>query len=156
MALAAVALGSNLPGRAGSREANLDGAIEAMGALGTVVARSRWIETDPVGYVGQPAFLNGAALLHTTHLPEDLLQRLLSIEQDFGRDRSHAIAKGPRTLDLDLLFYDDVVLHRPELVLPHPAMAERRFVLEPLADIAPEWLHPVWKKTVREMLVGVS
>lgn len=156
MAMAAIALGSNLPSPRGSREANLDNAVDALAGLGRVVARSRWLDTEPVGYADQPRFLNGAVVLETALKPLELLRGLLRIELQFGRDRSHGIAKGPRTLDLDLLLYDDVVLHGPELELPHPEMHRRRFVLEPLAEVTPDWMHPLLQKTVRDLLAGVS
>ncbi len=148
MPLAAIALGSNL----GSREATLASAIKALSSLGSVIAVSPFFETEPVGYTDQPNFLNGAALLETALPPEDLLHSLLSIELEHGRDRSHAIAKGPRTLDLDLLLYGNVVMETPKLVLPHPEMHRRRFVLEPLAAVAPQMLHPLLQRTVRQLL----
>ncbi|WP_419804615.1 2-amino-4-hydroxy-6-hydroxymethyldihydropteridine diphosphokinase [Terriglobus sp.] len=156
MPLAAIALGSNLPGRDGTREANLDGAVNALLALGEVVAQSRWYDTAPEGYTGQPRFLNGAVVLETSLMSQELLRGLLRIELAFGRDRSHGIAKGPRTLDLDLLLYDALQMDKPELVVPHPAMHTRRFVLEPLAEIAPDWVHPVLGKSMKELLGRVS
>lgn len=148
MPLAAIALGSNL----GDREATLSRAAESLAALGRIIAVSPWLQTAPVGYADQPDFLNGAALLETQLPPTELLHHLLQIELEHGRDRSHAIAKGPRTLDLDLLLYDDVIIATTELTLPHPEMHTRRFVLEPLAAIAPEWTHPVLQRTVAELL----
>lgn len=151
MALAAIALGSNL----GDRERTIADAITSLRSLGTVQAVSSLVQTAPVGYADQPDFLNGAALLHTQLSSEDLLQALLRIELQHGRDRSHGIVKGPRTLDLDLLLYDDVVVQTPELTLPHPEMHRRRFVLEPLAEIAPAWVHPVLQRTVADLLLDV-
>ena len=156
MPLAAIALGSNVPGQGGTREANLEGAVQALMTLGQVMLRSRWYDTAPEGFAEQPRFLNGAVVLETPLSPRELLNSLLRIELDFGRDRSHGIAKGPRTLDLDLLLYDELQMHETELTLPHPAMHERRFVLEPLAEIAPHWVHPVLGKSVKAMLSGVS
>jgi len=141
-------LGSNL----GDRETTLARAAESLAALGRVTAVSPWLQTAPVGYADQPDFLNGAVLLETQLPPTELLHRLLQIELTHGRDRSHGIVKGPRTLDLDLLLYDDVVMTTPELTLPHPEMHTRRFVLEPLAAIAPEWTHPVLQQTVQQLL----
>ncbi len=152
VALAAIALGSNLSGPAGSREANLSAAIRALAELGTVVAVSRWIETEPVGLLDQPRFLNGAALLQTSLPPLHLLQALLRIEHNLGRDRSSVLPKGPRTLDLDLLLYSDHIHTGHRLTLPHPEMHCRRFVLQPLAEIAPHLRHPGTGQTVLQLL----
>ena len=162
--IAAIALGSNLasnlapssPSGMGGREANLRAAIAQLGQLGTVLAVSSFYETEPVGYLDQPRFLNAAALLRTTLSPLELLQALLGIEQKLGRNRAATVPKGPRTLDLDLLLYRDSVLNTPELTLPHPAMEERLFVLEPLAEIAPELVHPVLGLTVRQLLAMLA
>ena len=152
MALAAIALGSNLASSSGDRAATLESAIRALGSLGDVSAVSAFLDTEPVGYLDQPRFLNAAALLRTELAPLDLLHALLSIERDHGRDRSHGIAKGPRTLDLDLLLYDGLVMATTELTLPHPEMHLRAFVLEPLAAIAPDLWHPTQEATVLELL----
>ena len=145
---AAIALGSNL----GHREATLREAITRLAALGTVHAVSPFYDTEPVGYLDQPRFLNAALLLKTDFAPLPLLDLLLAIEQAMGRDRASVAPKGPRTLDLDLLLYDDLILHTPELTLPHPALHERRFVLQPLADIAPTLRHPATGLTIAELL----
>jgi len=155
--LAAIALGSNLESRFGDREANLREAVRRIESLGEVRAVSSFYDTEPVGYLAQPRFLNGAMLLETDLGPQELMRELLGVERAMGRERVGAVAKGaivkgPRVIDLDLLLYGDWVLWAEELMLPHPAMAERRFVLEPLAEIAPEWVHPVLGVTVRELL----
>ena len=126
--------------------------MRALGSLGEGVAVSSFFDTEPVGYLDQPLFLNGAALLRTELASLDLLHALMAIERDHGRDRSTAISKGPRTLDLDLLLYDDIVLATPELTVPHPEMNRRAFVLEPLAEIAPALWHPIRQATVSELL----
>ncbi len=145
---AAVALGANL----GDREASLLDAVKHMNALGEVVAVSSFFETEPVGYVAQPSFLNGACVLETSLAPVALLRGMLAIEVEMGRDRTHGIAKGPRVIDLDLLLYEDVVMTTVELTLPHPEMPMRRFVLEPLAEIAGDWVVPGYGATVAELL----
>jgi 2-amino-4-hydroxy-6-hydroxymethyldihydropteridine diphosphokinase len=131
--LAAIALGSNLDSRFGDREANLREAVERVRALGEVWAVSSFYDTEPVGYVDQPRFLNGALLLETELEPVELMRELLAVERAMGRDRAGAVAKGPRVIDLDLLLYGEAVVDTPELTLPHPALAEREFVLRPLA-----------------------
>jgi 2-amino-4-hydroxy-6-hydroxymethyldihydropteridine diphosphokinase len=153
---AAIALGSNLSSAWGDREANLREAIRRVALLGTVQRVSSFYETEPVGYVDQPPFLNGALLLDTGMQPLDLLRALLTIEREMGRDRSAVVAKGPRIIDLDLLLCGDIVLKTPELTLPHPALSQRRFVLEPLAEIAPELLDPATHRTVAAMLADLA
>lgn len=130
-----VALGANL----GDRLASLDAAVAALGVLPDteVLAVSPWIETDPVGYLDQPRFLNGVAKMRTILEPRALLEALLAIELGLGRTREGA-RFGPRTIDLDLLVYGDAELDEPGLTVPHPRLHERRFVLEPLAAIAPD------------------
>lgn len=135
MARAFVGLGSNL----GDREALLRRALAAIAALpGTEVrAVSAFRETEPVGMTEQPSFLNGAAELETSLGPVELLEALLRIERSLGRDRSGVPAGGPRTVDLDLLLYGQTRISQPGLEVPHPRLAERRFVLEPLAELDP-------------------
>jgi 2-amino-4-hydroxy-6-hydroxymethyldihydropteridine diphosphokinase len=151
-AAAYVALGSNL----GDRQATLRSAIAALQQLGSVDATSSLYETAPVGLVEQPDFVNAVVALRTALPPLDLMSALLRIEQQHGRDRSASVPKGPRTLDLDLLSYGDVVMDTPTLTLPHPSLADRRFVLVPLTEIAPRWRHPISGKTADDLLVEIS
>ena len=135
MTRAYVALGSNL----GDREATLRAAVEALGEEPgiDVVAVSRFLDTEPVGFLDQPRFLNGAVALDTTLSARELLDVLLEVERRFGRVRDGVPAQGPRTLDLDLLLFGDAEIDEPGLRVPHPRLHERRFVLEPLADVDP-------------------
>jgi 2-amino-4-hydroxy-6-hydroxymethyldihydropteridine diphosphokinase len=144
-----LSLGSNL----GDRAANLEAAIQKLAHLGNVVARSSVYETEPVELERQPWFLNCAVAIETELMPKQLLSRVLGIEQKMGRRRTEP--KGPRTIDIDILLFGSSVIDTRSLTIPHPAMHQRRFVLEPLAEIAPEIRHPVFKKTVREMLAAL-
>ncbi len=142
-----LALGSNL----GDRRTYLDGAVEKLRALKGVkdLTVSEWIETKPYGGVEQDNFLNGCLVLSTLLTPMELLREMNRIEAEAGRER--LIHWGPRTLDLDMIFYDDLVTEDPALVLPHPDMQNREFVLKPLLELCPYKRHPVTKKTVAEM-----
>ena len=130
-----VGLGSNL----GEREGTLRQALEALGSIEgiEVVAVSSFRETDPVGMVDQPRFVNAAAALETTLGPRELLESLLEVERGLGRDRSREKRWGPRTIDLDLLLYGDETVAEPSLEIPHPRLAERAFVLQPLLELDP-------------------
>jgi 2-amino-4-hydroxy-6-hydroxymethyldihydropteridine diphosphokinase len=155
MPIAHIALGSNLDSKYGNSFQTLSAAAVHLERLGRLVARSSIYETDPVGFRDQARFLNAAVALETQLEPLPLLRGLLAIEREFGRDRLRSMAKGPRTLDLDLLLVGDTIVSQPELTLPHPAMAKRRFVLAPLAEIAPQLTHPVYQKTVAELLADL-
>jgi 2-amino-4-hydroxy-6-hydroxymethyldihydropteridine diphosphokinase len=156
METAYIALGANLPSPAGSPRQTLDAAIQRLGELGKVIARSSYHSTEPVGYANQPEFLNAAIALETSLEPQPLLDRLLTIERDFGRDRSHGIPNGPRTLDLDLILYGSRILSTPTLQLPHPRMAQRAFVLVPMAEIAPGLNHPQLHRSMTQLLQDLS
>lgn len=143
----AVALGSNLGNRAGHLDYAVGRLHEIIGGLKV----SRYFETAPVGIVGpQPLYLNAAAVGTTALSAKALLDALLAIEQERGRTRPHANA--PRTLDLDLILYGALVAAEPGLIVPHPRFRERRFVLEPLADVAPDLIDPVTNESVVRLL----
>ena len=146
----AIGLGSNV----GDRRAHLDHAVSSLRVLLTNLTVSRYYDTMPVGVSGpQAMFLNAAAVGETTLTARELLDALQAIEQARGRERPYANA--PRTLDLDLILMGDVVLEAPGLSVPHPRFRERRFVLEPLAAVAPDLRDPVSGKTVGELLTQV-
>ncbi|MGQ9916532.1 MAG: 2-amino-4-hydroxy-6-hydroxymethyldihydropteridine diphosphokinase [Bryobacteraceae bacterium] len=150
MVEACVGLGSNL----GDRRGHLRAALAEMRRAGRLLAVSPLYETEPVGLRDQPLFLNAVARLETELAARQLLEQLLDIEAERGRARREK--DGPRTLDLDLLLYGDEVIGEGGIAVPHPRMHLRRFVLAPLAAVAPGWRHPLLGKTVEELLVSVE
>lgn len=146
MAEAFVLAGTNL----GDREANLEFARRSLAERAALKQFSSCFETEPVGFLNQPWFLNQAIELETELTPRELLSFCQDIEASCGRIRTFPNA--PRTLDLDILLYGDAVIRQEDLVIPHPRLPERRFALEPLAQIAPEAVHPVLKKSIRILL----
>jgi len=146
MSIAYLSLGSNI----GDREAHLREAIERLGGTGRVTAVSSFYETEPVEFTRQAWFLNCVVALETAWIPQELMARLLVIEGEMGRQRTQK--KGPRTIDIDILLFGDSIIDTSDLKIPHPAMTQRRFVLEPLAEIASDMQHPMMKKSIRELL----
>lgn len=147
----AIALGSNLGDSSTILENSLK--ILAQNPDIAIASRSHWYKTPPVG-PPQPDYLNGCALLEVKLTPEALLKTLLDVECQFGRVRREKW--GPRSLDLDLLLYNDLILDTPDLQIPHPRMRERAFVLVPLAEIAPDWIDPVSKVAIAQLLQAVD
>jgi 2-amino-4-hydroxy-6-hydroxymethyldihydropteridine diphosphokinase len=152
MPTAYIGLGANLPSAAGSPEATLAAAALRISSLGRLVARSSLYSTEPVGFAEQPRFFNAAVSLETDLTPRALLNGLLAIEREFGRDRSASFPNGPRTIDLDILLFAEQVVAEPDLEIPHPRLAARAFVLVPLAEIAPHAVDRASGCTVGQLL----
>ena len=150
MAIAYLALGTNL----GDRLAHLRAALDAFPPEVRVLAQSRIYETPAWGYEDQPAFLNMVIKAATELPPEVLLARLKVLERDLGR--TPTFRWGPRLIDIDILFYDAIILDGPDVTIPHPRLHERAFVLVPLSDVAPDLVHPRLGQTVRQLLAGVD
>lgn len=136
----------------GDPQANLDAAVAALAGVGRVLAVSAYYEAEPIDMPGQPWFLNCALALETELMPKQLLSAVHGIERQLGRHRrKKGEPKGPRTIDIDILLFGNSMIDSPALTIPHAAMHRRRFVLEPLAEIAPDVHHPIFKHTVREL-----
>ena len=149
-----IGFGANIPSKVGSPLETCEAAIIELETRGIkVVKRSRWWRTEPIPVSDQPWFVNGVAVVETKLEPEELLAELHQVENAFGRKRMQI--NDPRTLDLDLLAYDDLVIDKP-LDLPHRRMHNRAFVLMPLKEVAPEWRHPRTKRSIDEMLAELS
>ena len=133
----------------GDRVANLNEAIARLAAFGEVQAVSAFYETEPVEYTAQPWFLNCAVKLETEKMPKQLLSAVQDLEQQMGRRRMQP--KGPRIIDIDIVLFGHSIIDAKDLIVPHPAMHQRRFVLEPIAEIAGEVRHPVFKRSMREL-----
>jgi 2-amino-4-hydroxy-6-hydroxymethyldihydropteridine diphosphokinase len=140
-----LSLGSNI----GARAVNLEVAISRLDELGRVVGVSSFYETEPVEVSAQPMFLNCVVALETELLPPQFMRAVLEVERQMGRRRTQE--KGPRTIDIDILLFGNAVIDTPDLTVPHPAMHQRRFVLEPLVEIAPDVRHPALRKTAKEL-----
>jgi 2-amino-4-hydroxy-6-hydroxymethyldihydropteridine diphosphokinase len=150
MHTAYLGLGSNL----GDRRANLRRAVKALAGRATVLAESAVYETPPWGVQNQPAFLNMAVKVETELTPMELRDTVKGIEADLGREPSYRW--GPRVIDIDILFYDDLITDTPQLVIPHPRLQERGFVLVPLETIAGDLVHPVLGVSIRVLLQHVD
>lgn len=146
-----IALGSNM----GEGRKNLDLAIKMMNERGVLVEKvSTYIETEPYGYTEQDNFVNAVCIAETNLSPRELLETLLKIELNMGRVR--IIKWGPRIIDLDILFYEDLIIDEEDLKVPHIEIQKRSFVLEPMNEISPDKIHPVFKKSVNQLLLDLN
>ncbi len=152
MRTAYIGMGGNVASWAGAPEATLAAAALRLESLGRVARRSSLYSTAPVGFAAQPRFVNAVVALETELEPRELLDGLLAIEKEFGRDRATGFANGPRTLDMDILLFGDLEIRSPELLIPHPRLTQRMFVLAPLNEIAPEIIVPGYGKTVAQLM----
>lgn len=152
MHTAYIGMGSNMASWAGPPEATLAAAAWRLESIGRVVGRSSLYSTAPVGFQEQPRFVNAVVALLTELEPRQLLDALLEIEQEFGRNRAGKIKNGPRTLDLDILLFDEALIDEPRIEIPHPRFAERAFTLIPLNEIAPQATDARSGKTVTQLL----
>ncbi len=152
MRTAYIGMGGNLASWAGPPDATLAAAALRLESLGRVACRSSLYSTEPVGFAAQPRFINAMVALETELEPRPLLNALLALEMEFGRDRAAGFANGPRTLDLDILLFGNLKISEPGLEIPHPRLAERAFVLIPLNEIAPHARDPVSGMTVAQLL----
>ncbi len=141
-----IALGSNI----GNLEQNLNNALKKLAEFSEVEKISSFYKTKPQGFLEQADFLNGVCLINTDLSPQDLLKKLKEIEKEMGRKKT--FKDGPRIIDLDIIYYDDIVLNIPNLTIPHPRAHERMFVMQGLAEIAPKHLHPILKITTEEII----
>ena len=156
MPTAYLGMGANLPGPLGPPDATLARAAVELEGLGRMAARSSLYSTAPVGFADQPRFTNAVVALETSLAPLALLDALLELERWFGRNRLATPPKGPRTLDLDILLLGDITVRERHLEIPHPRLAERAFVLVPLAEIAPRAVEPRSGRTVAELLDALA
>ena len=152
MRTAYIGMGANLASWAGTPEATLAAAVLRLESLGCVTGQSSLYSTEPVGFAQQPRFVNAVVALETELDPQELLKGLLDLEREFGRDRAAGFVNGPRTLDLDILLFDNLKIGEPGLEIPHPRLAERAYVLVPLCEIAPGAVDAGSGMTVSQLL----
>lgn len=146
MAIAYIALGSNL----GNKQKNIDKALSLIKKKCEILSQSSWYKTEPIGFKDQDWFINGVIKVRTNFTPLELFNFTQLVEKKMKRIKT--IKNGPRIIDLDILFYDHIILKLQNLIIPHPRLHERLFVLQPLSEISPNFVHPVFKKTILELL----